>query len=228
MDKHQLPDLIINGVSGGAGGTYNNVNMDGVGKVVGPIVARMFKGNGHMNLNDDLTAEEAECNGVIKVMGNMRFGTLKVDGVLNVGKSFRGESCTLNGMVSIKGDCELEDFVGEGSFNVGGLLSAGHVDFKLQSQGKANEIGVESLVIRQVNNGFWSKMFSGIIPKLRPELCARTIEGDFIDVEYTTADIIRGNIVIIGPGCTLGRVEYREQITVHPEAKVGKVEKAGE
>jgi hypothetical protein len=54
------------------------------------------------------------------------------------------------------------------------------------------------------------------------------IEGDFIDLEYTTADIIRGNIVIIGPGCNVGRIEYRDQITVHPEAKVGKVEKIGD
>lgn len=40
-------------------------------------------------------------------------------------------------------------------------------------------------------------MLSGIIPKLRSELRARTIEGDFIDLEYTIADVIRGNIVIV-------------------------------
>lgn len=80
-------------------------------------------------------------------------------------------------------------------------------------------------MIRQTNSGVWSKMLSGIIPKLRSELRARTIEGDFIDLEYTIADVIRGNIVIVGPGCTIERIEYRDQITVHPEAKVGKVEK---
>ncbi|MEK4143483.1 hypothetical protein [Paenibacillus odorifer] len=228
MDKRQLPDLIINGVSGGAGGTYNSVKIDGVGKVTGPIVTRIFKGNGHMNLKNDLSAEEAECNGTMKVLGHLRFNSLKVDGMITVGESFRGESCTLHGMLNIKGDCELEDFAGEGSFSVGGLLSAGHVDFKLQGQGKAHEIGVESLVIRQTNSGVWSKMLSGIIPKLRSELRARTIEGDFIDLEYTIADVIRGNIVIVGPGCTIERIEYRDQITVHPEAKVGKVEKIGE
>lgn len=228
MDKQQLPDLVVNGVSGGAGGTYNRVQIDGVGKVVGPIVARMFNGNGHMNLNSDLTAEEAECNGIMKIKGNASIGKMKVDGVLTIGENFRGDSCTLNGMLSTKGNCELEEFTGEGSFNVAGLLSAGHVNFKLQGQGKANEIGVESLVIRQVSNGFWNKMLSGVIPKFRAELSTRMIEGDFIDLEYTTADIIRGNIVIIGPGCNVGRIEYRDQITVHPEAKVGKVEKIGD
>lgn len=228
MDSEQLPDLIVSGVSGGAGGTYNNVTIDGVGKVTGSVQAQTFKGNGHVHLKNDLTAEEAECNGMMEVLGHVRLGTLKVDGMLTVGESLRGEACTLNGMIRIKGDCELEDLMGVGGFSIGGLLSAGHVDFKLQGQGKVNEIGVESLVIRQGENGLWNKMLSGIIPKLRPELRTRMIEGDFIDLENTTADIIRGNIVIVGKGCKLGRIEYREQITVHPEAKVGKVEKIGD
>lgn len=228
MDNQQLPDLKINGVSDGAGGTYNKVEIDGVGRVMGPLVARMFKGNGDMKLKNDLTVEEAECNGIMKVKGNLRFGTMKVDGLLTVDENFRGESCTVNGMLTIKGDCELEDLAGEGSFNVGGLLSAGHVDFRLQGQGKANEIGVESLVVRQVNNGLWSKLLSGMIPKLRPGLRTRMIEGDFIDVEFTTADIIRGSVVIVGPSCSIAKVEYRDKITVHPEAKVGKVEKIGD
>lgn len=228
MDNRQLPDLIINGVSDGAGGTYNSVSIDGVGKVIGPIVTRIFKGNGIMKLMSDLTAEEAECNGTLKVKGNLHFGTMKVDGILTIAESLRGENCILNGLLNTQGDCELEDFAGEGTFSVGGLLSAGHMDFRLQGQGKAKEIGVESLVIRQVNQGIWSKMFSGIIPKLRPELSTHTIEGDYIDLEYTSAKMIRGNVVLIGSGCNIGIVEYRSQLTVHPEARIGKVVKIGE
>lgn len=228
MDREKLPDLIINGVSGGAGGTYNNVAIDGVGTVTGSVLAQIFKGNGQIRMKKDLTVKEAECSGLTEVLGHMRSSNLKVDGMLTVGESLRGDTCTLHGMLQVKGDCELEDFVGTGSFNIGGLLSVGHIDMKLQGQGKVSEMGVESLVIRQGANGRWNKMLSGIIPKLKAELRARVIEGDFIDVEYTTADIIRGNIVIVGKGCTLGRIEYRERITVHPEAKVGKVEKIGD
>lgn len=228
MDNRQLPDLIINGVSDGAGGTYNSVSIDGVGKVIGPIVTRIFKGNGIMKLMSDLTAEEAECSGTLKVKGNLHFGTMKVDGILTIAESLRGENCILNGLLNTQGDCELENFAGEGTFSVGGLLSAGHMDFRLQGQVKAKEIGVESLVIRQVNQGIWSKMFSGIIPKLRPELSTHTIEGDYIDLEYTSAKMIRGNIVLIGSGCNIGIVEYRSQLTVHPEARIGKVVKIGE
>jgi cytoskeletal protein CcmA (bactofilin family) len=227
MEKH-VSDLVINGISGAAGGTYNSVRIDGIGTINGAVKARTFKANGLMRLKGDLAAEELECNGNMSVKGSLRMGTMKMEGMLQVGGNLRGESCELNGMISMRGDCELEELSGEGAFTVDGLLSAGHVDFGLHGQGKAKEIGVESLVIRQVHkSATWNRLLGGIIPKLKPELIAGTIEGDFIDVEYTNADIIRGNIVIIGQGCTIGTVEYRSQLTVHPGARVGREEKTG-
>ncbi|MNM87634.1 hypothetical protein D3C81_998220 [compost metagenome] len=153
---------------------------------------------------------------------------MQLDGMMTIVRDLRGESCSLNGMLSINGDCELEDLSGEGIFTVSGLLSAGHVDFRLQGQAKAGEIGVESLVIRKVDGGVWNKLASGFIPKLRPELITRSIEGDVLDLEFTTADVVRGGNVKIGQGCSIGRVEYLTELTVHPDARVGKVEKSGE
>ncbi|HRU22306.1 MAG TPA: hypothetical protein P5113_06475, partial [Candidatus Bipolaricaulis sp.] len=46
------------------------------------------------------------------------------------------------------------------------------------------------------------------------------IEGDQVHLEATTADVVRGKIVHIGPGCRIGRVEYTESLDVHPEAEV--------
>ncbi|MFE4710021.1 MULTISPECIES: hypothetical protein [unclassified Paenibacillus] len=223
----QHGDLVIAGVGGASGGTYDTVRLDGVATVNGSVEARIFKGNGHVHMKGDLRAEELECNGNMNVKGSLKIGTLKAEGMVRIGGSLRGESCVLNGVISTKADCELEELTGEGAFTVNGLLSAGHVDFVLHGPGKANEIGVESLVIRQNNQGTWNRLLGGMFPKLKPELNAGTIEGDFIDLEYTNADVIRGNIVIIGEGCTVGAVEYRSQLTVHPGARVGREEKIG-
>ncbi|MFX3633967.1 MAG: hypothetical protein ACE3L7_26790 [Candidatus Pristimantibacillus sp.] len=228
MEGNQLSDLLIEGISGASGGTYENVKIDGVGKISDSIVARTFKGNGHMHFKANLTAQEMECNGLLKVKGDLRFGNMETDGLLNVEGRISGESCKLNGVISVKGDCELENFIGEGSFTVGGLLSAGQVEFRLQGQGKASEIGVESLVIRQGNNSMWNKVWGELIPKLKPELHAGTIEGDRIDLEYTIADVVRGNEVIIGQGCTIALVEYRSKLALHPKANIGKAVKVSE
>ena len=227
MEKKELPDLLMDGVSTAAGGTYNKVDINGVSKINGALSAHTYKCDGVMKLNGDLAAEDMEINGNLKLKGNLQAGTMKLNGVLTGEGNLRGERCDLNGMLKLRGNCELEELVGEGVFTVGGLLSAGRVEFGLQGPAAAGEIGVESLIIRQAGTGVWSKLVSGIIPRFRPELRAKVIEGDYIDLEFTTADVVRGGIVIIGRGCSIGRVEYRTGLTVHPGARVEKEEKNG-
>ena len=222
MNMDQLPDLVINGVSDASGGSYGRVDIEGIGRVKHHLTAKVFKGNGTIRVKGNLIAGEIECNGTMNVRGNLHFDTLKADGMFEVGGGIRGESLTLNGLIKVQGDCEVENFSGEGGFTIHGFLSAGHVNYKLHGSGKARDIGVESITIRQANKGVWSKLWSGIFPKFKPELLAGTIEGDHIDLEYTTAEIVRGNTVIIGPGCSIGFIEYRSELSVHPDSKVGK------
>ncbi|QSF43090.1 hypothetical protein [Paenibacillus tianjinensis] len=228
MNKQPLPDLQLTGITGGAGGIYDNVILEGVCKVNGAVRAQVIKANGVITFNGDATAEEMQANGKLKVGGTLQFGSMEFDGMMTIDKDLRGENCNLNGMLTIKGNGELENLSGEGVFTVSGLLSAGHVDYRLQGQAKAGEIGVETLVIRKAGGGLWNKLASGLIPKLRTELITGSIEGDILDLEFTTADIVRGGIVKIGQGCRIGRVEYLTELSVHPDASVGKVEKSGE
>ena len=51
-------------------------------------------------------------------------------------------------------------------------------------------------------------------------LAAKVIEGDDIYLENTTADMVRGNKVKIGPGCQIGVVEYRDDFTHDPKATI--------
>lgn len=227
MEKTALPDLLMDGVNTAAGGRYNAVKINGVSKINGALIAHTYRCDGVMKMNGDLTAEEVEINGNFRLKGDLQAGVMKLDGVLTGEGSLRGESCELNGMLKMKGSCELEDLTGEGVFTVGGLLSAGRVEFGLQGLAEAAEIGVESLIIRKAGTAVWGRLLGGIIPRFRLGLQAKIIEGDYIDLEYTTADVVRGSIVIIGEGCSIGRVEYRTGLTVHPGAHVEKEEKHG-
>lgn len=228
MDQGTVADLVIAGIGGAAGGTYRHVNLEGVSRIGGPVCARTLKGNGLMRLGGSLAVDEMETNGDLKVGGGLQIGTMKHDGLLKMDGGLRGENCTLNGVISIKGDCELRNFTVEGSVTISGFLSAVHVELALQGQTLVKNIGVESLVVRKAGSGVWSKLAGGVIPKLRAELQTSVIEGDFIDLEYTTAEVVRGAIVIIGEGCSIGRVEYRDRLTVHPGAAVGMEAKTGE
>lgn len=228
MDKVKVPDLRFAGLGGAAGGLYNNVTLDGVGRINGPVTARTFKGNGLIKIVGSLAVEEMEASGNLKIHGGLQADTIKNDGMLTVEGALQGGSCCLNGVINVKGDCVLEDFTGDGVITVDGLLNAGRVNLKLQGQARMNGIHAESLVVRQGSTGGLNKLAGSLIPKLRPELNVRCIEGDFVDVENTIAEVVRGNIVIIGQGCNIGRVEYRTGLTVHPGALVGMEEKVDE
>ncbi|WP_025694195.1 hypothetical protein [Paenibacillus durus] len=224
----QRPDLILNGVGSAAGGAYDKVLIDGVGKVMDSLSARLFKANGQIRVKGELETIEIEVNGIMNLEGPLRMNTMKLDGILHVDGGIAGESCVLNGLMTAKGDCELEEFRGVGGFTIEGLLNAGRMDVRLAGAGQAHEIGVETLKVRQGDQSLWNRLLGGIIPKLKPVLSAKVIEGDNLDLEYTNADVIRGNHVIIGEGCSAGLVEYRTGLTVHPGAHVGKEVKTGD
>ncbi|ETT34110.1 MULTISPECIES: hypothetical protein [unclassified Paenibacillus] len=228
MEKSELPDLVMDGVNTAAGGRYHSVNINGVSKINGALHAHTYSCDGVMKQKGDLTADELEMNGTLNLKGNLQVGEMKLNGVVNAEGSLRGERCVMDGMLKLKGDCELEELTGEGVFTVGGLLSAGRIEFGLQGQSEAGEIGVESLVIRKKGNAAWGRLLGGMIPKLKIGLRAKLIEGDTLDLEYASADVVRGGTVIIGEGCSIGRVEYRSGLTVHPGAQVGEEEKIGE
>ncbi|MGP3783292.1 hypothetical protein [Paenibacillus sp. 1A_MP2] len=46
------------------------------------------------------------------------------------------------------------------------------------------------------------------------------IEGDDIELEYTEAEVVRGDKIKIGPGCRIGTVEYRSSLQIHTLSEV--------
>jgi cytoskeletal protein CcmA (bactofilin family) len=227
MEHSIKPDLIINGISDAAGGQYRFVKIDGIGKIEGNVSSDNFTINGTTRVRGDLCTEHLDCDGKLKVEGNMSAGQSKIDGLIDVIGSLRGEHFAFNGVLNVKGDCEVESFNGEGAFNIKGLLNAGKMNIKVLGRGEAREIGAESIIVRQGANNSWNKLWRWMLPRFSPELHAVAIEGDEIDLEHTTADVVRGNQIVIGKGCTIGRVEYRVGLKVHPGAKVSEEVKTG-
>jgi cytoskeletal protein CcmA (bactofilin family) len=218
--QSRKPDLNINGISNAAGGEYGKVNIDGIGTIEGNLSAMEFDVNGITKVRGSLLVDELDCDGILKVEGQLSAGKSVIDGRLKVLGSMRGENCRLNGTLNVSGDCELESFDAEGAFDISGLLNAGRMTVKLQNRGIAREIGVEYMQVRQARKNMWSKLWRWMLPKFTPELQVATIEGDDIDLEYTVADIVRGNRVVIGKGCVIERVEYQLELKVSPGAKV--------
>ncbi|WP_409342453.1 hypothetical protein [Paenibacillus sp. MBLB4367] len=220
IEESNRTDLTINGMGNAFGGRYRTVNMEGVGKVDGDIFCESFKANGVATVKGSIQAARFEMNGKLSGEGNLTSLTLLVDGHMSLKGRLHGEEMRLNGMIKVNGDCEAERFNLQGGFTIDGLLNAGTIDIALYGRGQAKEIGGDSIHVKKSNHSSWGRLVSWILPVFEPHLFAETIEGDDIRLEETTAAVVRGNRVYIGPGCGIGRVEYGTELVVHPEAKV--------
>ncbi|QJD84262.1 cell shape determination protein CcmA [Cohnella herbarum] len=227
MESINRLDLNIDGVSTASGGDYGKVKIDGVGTVEGDVIAEIFDSNGITKVRGNLRTGEMDSDGIIKIYGHLSAGYSVVDGNLKVIGSVKAERFKVNGVLNVGEDCEIEDLDMEGAFDVQGLLNVGKMNVRLHGKGKVKEIGGENIQVRRVRRSVWGKMVTWMLPKFSPELHTASIEGDDIDLEYTLADVVRGNRVVIGKGCNIGTVEYRTELKVYPGAKIGKEVKTG-
>jgi cytoskeletal protein CcmA (bactofilin family) len=214
------PDLSINGVGSAAGGEYRHVSIDGVCKVQADIASDSFRVNGHTTAKGSIRTGRFDCNGRLNVEGGLHVASARIDGMIRVDGPVSGEQITVHGMLNCGADCEAERFEMRGLFEIKGLLNAGAIEVRMHGRCEAREIGGEKIRIVKGAEGRWNRLLQWAIPKLGAHLEADLIEGDDIELEDTVAAVVRGNRVVIGKGCKIGKVEYRTELIQHPQAKV--------
>lgn len=214
-------NLIINGSGSYSGGNYDKVIIRGEGTIVDDLESLIMKTYGTAEALANVKADsvrvfgEAEIKGSMAskkclVMGSMsiegkaEIKELKIRGMLDAGEYLNGDKVDIKGGLQVDGDVEYDTFSSIGSFEIKGLLNADTITVRLRhSQSSAEEIGGGKISVKRK---------SLLVPFVKDEglLLAKVIEGDDIYLENTEADIVRGNIVKIGPGCTIGQVEYSD------------------
>ncbi|CAM3842449.1 hypothetical protein COLU111180_10525 [Cohnella lubricantis] len=219
-NQDSLQDLSISGIGGAAGGVYKSIHLDGVCKVLADVEAETFEANGVITARGNVQAKKIDINGKMRIEGGLRSGSARIDGMLRVESGVYGEQLNMNGMLTCGADCTAEKFDARGCVDIKGLLSADSIDVELQGKCTAREIGGEQIRITKGPGNRWAWLLKWAIPRLVTQFETELIEGDVIELEHTAAAVVRGNRVKIGKGCTIGRVEYRSEIDVHPQAKV--------
>ncbi|WP_216828548.1 polymer-forming cytoskeletal protein [Alkalihalobacterium elongatum] len=223
MNKTYTGDLTISGNGSTAGGQFQHVKINGNGKVNGDVECLDFQSNGasrvtgNLNgqtvsikgsakINGDVQADRLDVSGTTSIEGKVNFKTIEVKGSASIGKSMAGDQFFLQGSVKVGGDCEAERVQLDGSFSINGLLNADQIKIGLHGRSHVKEIGCEKIEVKKASS------FLGLdklIKALTRELTVELIEGDEVDLEFTSAKIVRGNNVRIGPGCQIDLVEYK-------------------
>lgn len=224
MEQDSMRNLVLTGISSSNGGTFRSVKMDGVSKVNGDLVCTDFRSNGKTDVYGSVTAPTAEIKGRSFVEGNLHTGRVILQGKAIIHGNLTADSIEITGMAALKGKCETEKLQASGRLHMG-ELNAGTLHLTLSGSSVIDEIGGESIHVRKqpgVDFAHWLKVLP--IP-LGNKLTAKTIEGDEVYVEATTADVVRGTRVVIGPGCHIGLVEYKEKFEQGKGSTVKRLER---
>ena len=181
----------------------------GSGRVVGDLEADLAKAAGSILFEGNVTAQEFHTAGSARVNGHLRGTELHSSGSLSVGGDVEAREVHVRGSMSVGGRTTAHEFRLSGGGTFGGPLEAREVDIELGGDVSAPVIHGTEVNVRRPG-GF----FRG-----RCELRADRIAAREVNLECTTANLVVGEEVVIGPHCRIGVVEARE-LTVHESSEV--------
>ncbi|MEG7381608.1 hypothetical protein V5785_20405 [Bacillus subtilis] len=229
MENTKIGNLKLYGAGHAAGGAYHHVSIKGEGVVseglsaagcrifgtgcfLGKAETERLRVFGESEFKDNLTAGRINIYGTMKVSGSIQFDRFHLKGLTEICGNMAGALCDVKGKLSVKGNCETERFHVTGCVDVSGLLNAGDIKLELSHDvSHVREIGGTSITVKRRASFFNRK---------KVKLIADLIEGDQVYLENTEAAVVRGKEVMIGPGCSIGTIEYKNKCECDDHSKV--------
>lgn len=230
-------DMRISGSTTMPGGEYGKVRISGSGEVKGNLKCESVACSGAAKVSGDIQclgdmgvsgsfqcggnvqAKEITASGSYAVEGSLSGESLRISGAAKIGGSIRVGQIKCSGSVSVGGDVEADTVRLCGKTEIDGLLNAETVEISADGLSEIGDIGGTNIFVKRENASRRMFIFIGSMRARGLGLRVNSVEGDTVELENTTAKVVRGKRVIIGEGCRIDRVEYSE----HLEAAEGTV-----
>lgn len=230
MNEQERKDLKFSGYITTPGGIFKRVDINGYVtfdgdvdcldfRVIGTgVITRNLKSEnfeiiGVETINGNAEGGKFTVNGECRVDGNITVNNLEVFGNLEGRSHVTAETIHVSGKLDVRGNCDAESFTCGGTFEVEGIMNVGEVTINLDGASHAKEmVGGKICVKRAQGKSIGKKIvfaLANLIDTNRGRLTTDLIEGDDIEIEYTSAKVVRGNNVLIGDGSEIDLVEYR-------------------
>lgn len=236
MSDKKGKNLKIMGETSAIGGKFEKMRAMGECKIQGDVRAKncklmgectidgnlncgFYRNMGETEITGSLKAAEIKLIGQTHVNGQCYIRNGSIYGELNCEKDINGNQIRVRGMMRSRGNVNLKKLDMRGGIFVDGVLNCSSVDILLRfdADNYIHEIDTPNLRIRRKHSLFNNA------PVVNFQ--ADTIEGDDLDLEYTTARIVRGTHVSVGAGCKINRVEYTDKYSEGKHTEVGKAVK---
>lgn len=200
-------------------------NVSGSAKCTSDVEAKKMSISGSLYVDGKVTGGDINISGSFKTKNDVNVKSLNVSGSMKTIGLVKAEVISVKGSLSADKGSECEVFTAKGHLSMKGLLNAENVKITHSGFSYIPEIGGETIEISRFDE---SNLFTRLFTKIfngRTNFRTDVIEGSAVKIDYTTAGVVRGDAVTIGPKCKIDLVEYTEDVQVHPSAKVKEVKK---
>ncbi|RXZ76587.1 hypothetical protein EBB07_34705 [Paenibacillaceae bacterium] len=209
----QKASINILGDGTSSGGDFENVKVLGNGLFYGDVNCDKFQCTGSATIHGKLFANKITIRGTVQFQeaGNNGsesepFATpIRTDSLY-----VKAKKVDITGELQANGDCEADHFKLRGALHIRGMISADKTELKLHGASYVREIGGAEIIVKQKTGIPFANLFLPAGGTLESEV----IEGDHVYLEYANVRCVRGGSVEIGPGCTIGTIEYRDTLKI--------------
>lgn len=171
---------------------------------------------GHLNVSKNVTTTNLKVSGDCRIAGNCEAGQVNNLGSLRV-QHIKADKVVSSGYLSVAQEAVAETFYAEGAVKIKRLTADRDIEIRLGNRSTIEIMRSGSNIIVKPS----SKLINTVMQPFRKLTC-ESIEGQNITLYRTTAKLVCGEEVVVGPGCSIGEIRYSKSLTVHPKSQVGK------
>ncbi|MDH6374439.1 cytoskeletal protein CcmA (bactofilin family) [Paenibacillus sp. PastF-3] len=197
------------------------------------MIGPPLKVRGSLILKEDVRADIIDVVGHLSAQNNVTTAKLKVSGDCSIGGHCRAEQVInlgglrvqhiqadrlqSSGYFSAAQNAAVETFYAEGAVKIHRLTAESSIELRLGNRSTIDVIKSSGTITVKPS----LKLMNALIPYFRKLTC-ETIEGTSIMLYRTTAELVCGEDIVIGPGCSIGEIRYSKSLTVDPKSQVAR------
>ncbi|WP_340007168.1 hypothetical protein MHH52_05610 [Paenibacillus sp. FSL K6-0276] len=169
---------------------------------------------GHLSTQKNIATSNLKVSGVCSIGGHCRANQVNNLGSLRV-QHIQADRLQSSGYLSVAQDAVVETFYAEGAVKINRLIAGTSIEIRLGNKSTLEVMRSSGTITVKPS----SKLINALMHYCRKLTC-ETIEGTSITLYRTTADLVCGEDIFIGPGCSIGEIRYSKSLTIDPRSHV--------
>ena len=191
---------------------FENFKVNGDTTIEGHLKAGQVKVNGDLVINGSCEIDKLVVNGDLKVSDSIECNNITIRGGLKGKENLYAQDLDVCGNLKMAGNIECENAKIFGNIKCEGLLTSENIEISPRGRSICKEIGATNIEIGKPKN---MGIFNIKLPFINlGTLSCELIEGDFIKLENTKVNNLRGKDIVLISKCEVGNIEYSENVEV--------------